>query len=179
VANGSGVYSGYEEMNRFFRAGLIFVAVLSAACTAVRDNNGIVVDDRSTSAPGADSSTRDAPSVNRAVLALLGQARVRQQQGSLPQAIAIMERALRIDPGNALVWHRMASIRLQQKRYRLAESLALKSNTYAGSNDSLRARNWRLVANARYALGNWAGADRALGMARKLDNRAKQRREQP
>ena len=158
---------------------MIFVVLLSAACTTVRDGDRVVVDDRSRGTGGGDTPRQDAPSVNRAVLALLDRARVRQQQGNLPQAIAIMERALRIDPGNALVWHRIASIRLQQKRYRLAESLALKSNTYAGSNDALRASNWRLVANARYALGNWAGADKALGMARKLDARAKQRREQP
>ena len=166
-------------MNSVWRTALLFIILLLVACGPVRDDNRVVVDDRSTNARAGDTPGQDTPSVNRAALALLGKAHARQQQGKLPQAIAIMERALRIDPGNALVWHRIASIRLQQKQYRLAESLALKSNSFAGSNDSLRARNWRLIASARYAQGNWTGADRALGMARKLDERANQRQVQP
>ena len=67
-------------------------------------------------------------------------------------------RARRIAPRDARLWQQLARIRLQQGQYQQAESLAARSNTWAGSDNALRAENWKLIAQARDARGDAAGA---------------------
>ncbi|WP_455385017.1 tetratricopeptide repeat protein, partial [Acidihalobacter prosperus] len=55
-----------------------------------------------------------------------------------PQASRQLERALNIAPRNPLLWQRLAAVRFSQGDYRQAETFALKSNTYAGSDAALR-----------------------------------------
>lgn len=102
---------------------------------------------------------------NQAVVALLDSASQYVKSGELDKAAASLERALRIEPRNAGIWHDLAQIRLHQHQYQQAESLATKSNSLAGSNNSLRARNWRLIAVSRRASGNGTGADEAEAQA--------------
>jgi Tfp pilus assembly protein PilF len=87
------------------------------------------------------------------------------KSGELDKAAASLERALRIEPKNASIWYDLAQIRLHQHQYQQAESLAVKSNSLAGSNNALRTRNWRLIAVSRRAMGNNAGADEAEAQA--------------
>ena len=68
------------------------------------------------------------------------------------RAAALLERALRIEPRNAQLWHRLAQVRLQQGQYHLAESLAQKSSALARDNPELQEKNTRLLKQAR-ALG--------------------------
>ena len=75
----------------------------------------------------------------------------RRAAGRLPNAAATLERALRIEPRNARLWHELAQVRLRQRDYAQAESLAARSNTLAGSDAELRAMNDRLVEEARAA----------------------------
>ena len=103
---------------------------------------------------------------NTAVLALLSSAGSQQQGGDMPGAAATLERALRIEPRNARLWHRLASLRLEQKQYRMAADLADKSNSLAPEDDNLRRANWRLIARSRSALGDSKGAQQAWEMAR-------------
>jgi hypothetical protein len=102
---------------------------------------------------------------NQAVVALLDSASKHVKSGELDKAAASLERALRIEPRNATIWYDLAQIRLHQHQYQQAESLATKSNSLAGNDDGLRARNWRLIAVARRAMGNNVGADEAEGQA--------------
>jgi cytochrome c-type biogenesis protein CcmH/NrfG len=76
-----------------------------------------------------------------------------------------LERALRIEPRNAGIWHDLGQIRLHQRKFNQAESMAEKSNGLAGGNGALKARNWRLIANARRFAGDNAGADAADAQA--------------
>ena len=71
--------------------------------------------------------------------------------GRLGSAAATLERALRIEPRNPRLWHELAVIRLRQADYTQAESLAARSNTYAGSDSELRAANQRVISDARAA----------------------------
>ena len=64
-------------------------------------------------------------------------------------AAASLERALRIEPRNAVLWNRLAHVRYEQKQYALASSLAAKSNTLAGRDAALRADNDRLIKQAK------------------------------
>ena len=97
-------------------------------------------------------------STSPAVVALRDTADEAERAGRTDRAAASLERALRIEPNNAELWHRMARIRLTEQRWVQAEALAAKSNRLAGANRSLRRRNLALIADARRARGDRAGA---------------------
>ncbi len=119
--------------------------------------------------PPAEVETVAVPDgLNPAVIALLNRANRQAREGDLDQSSASFERALRIEPGNAWLWHRLALVRMFQRRHGEAVSLATKSNTLAGENRRLQADNWRLIAQSREALGNPAGASSAAARARRL-----------
>ena len=86
-----------------------------------------------------------------AVAGLMDSARADSAAGRLPNAAATLERALRIEPRNARLWHELAQVRFRQQNYSQAESLAVRSNTLAGSDAELRAMNQRLIDDARAA----------------------------
>jgi len=65
-----------------------------------------------------------------------------------------LERALRIEPRNPILWNRLADVHYLQKLWQKAIQLAAKSNTLAGDNQSLRRENWYLMSNAYKALGD-------------------------
>ncbi|HEC15614.1 MAG TPA: tetratricopeptide repeat protein [Sedimenticola sp.] len=104
---------------------------------------------------------RARPVTSQAVAGLVQRAGQQRQAGDLAGAAATLERALRIEPRNAHLWHRLARIRLEQKRYDQAEGLAAKSNSLAAADRDLRRENWRLIARARRTAGNLAGAREA------------------
>ena len=52
----------------------------------------------------------------------------------------------------------IAQIRLQQQNYSLAAELASKSNALAGSDSSLKRSNYLIIADAKRASGDAAGA---------------------
>lgn len=103
-----------------------------------------------------------------AVVALLDQADDYHRSGDTGNEAAVIERALRIDPKNAHLWARLAVVRFDQGRPEQAEQLALKSNVLAAGNRSLQARNWQLVARARWARNDSTGARAAEQKARDL-----------
>jgi len=103
-----------------------------------------------------------------AVVALLDQAENYHRAGDIDNEAATIERALRIDPKNADLWSRLATVRLAQGRAEQAEQMALKSNALVGADRALQARNWRLVARARWAVNDSAGARAAEKKARDL-----------
>ena len=105
---------------------------------------------------------------NQAVVALLDSADKYVRSNQLDKAGAALERALRIEPRNAGIWHDLAQIRLHQGEYQQAESLASKSNNLASNNRALQGRNWKLIAVARKATGNTAGAEEAEARAAQL-----------
>lgn len=80
-------------------------------------------------------------------------------------AAAQIDRALRIQPKNAELWHVLAEIRLRQNQPGLAEDLAKKSNSLAKSNSDLVKSNWRIIADARRQQGDGAGSQDALEKA--------------
>jgi len=108
------------------------------------------------------------PAVNGgdAVVALLQQAEGYRRSGDINNQAATIERALRIDPNNATLWSRLAAVRFEQGQPAQAEQLALKSNTLARGDTALLARNWQLVARARWSANDAAGARVAEQKAR-------------
>jgi len=89
------------------------------------------------------------PAPAKAVQALVKKAEDQRASGQLVAAAASLERALRIEPKNALLWNHLAHVRYEQKQYGLASSLAAKSNAFAGQNQALRADNNKLISRTR------------------------------
>jgi tetratricopeptide (TPR) repeat protein len=100
-----------------------------------------------------------------AIASLMDGARTDYAAGRLANAAASLERALRIEPRNPRLWQELSRVRLLQRDYVQAESCAARSNSWAGSDDALRADNWRLIAQAREARGDSDGAKAALDAA--------------
>ena len=162
---------------------LLFCAALLAACSAPpRRDLPPVIDGRTGEpVPGPEIEPRDGearqpitipsrPKVSSggAVVALLGQADEYRRSGDTGNEAATIERALRIEPKNARLWSRLAAVRLEQGQPQQAEQLALKSNSLAAGDRTLQARNWRLVARARWSRNDSRGARIAEDKARLL-----------
>jgi predicted Zn-dependent protease len=106
-----------------------------------------------------------APQGNPAVLALLVSAQNQQQAGNYEQAAAALERALRLEPRNAMLWHRLAQVRLSQGQWGNAIDFAAKSNSLAGGMRDLQGRNWLVIAEAKERQGDRVGAQAARARA--------------
>jgi Tfp pilus assembly protein PilF len=106
-----------------------------------------------------------APKESIAIAGLMESARAESAAGNLGGAAASLERALRIEPRNPRLWHELARVRFKQGQYAQAESVAVRSNSWAGEDKGLRAENWRLIAESRRARGDAEGAKAALDQA--------------
>ncbi len=106
-----------------------------------------------------------------AVVALLGHAEQQANDGDLQAAAVTLERAIRIDSRNPILWHHLASVRLAEGDALQAEQLATKSSSLASGNYALQARNWGLIAEARRKRGDTAGAQSAERQKRALQAR--------
>jgi tetratricopeptide (TPR) repeat protein len=101
-----------------------------------------------------------------AVGELLQTARRQREEGNLPEAVATVERALRIEPRNARLWNQLAHLRMDQQKPQLAAELAAKSNILAVADPELKKDNWLLIGQARRATGDMEGARTAERKAR-------------
>ena len=105
------------------------------------------------------------PRETTAVAGLMESARTDSAAGNLASAAASLERALRIEPRNPRLWQELARVRLKQGQHAQAESIAARSNSWAGDDRGLRAENWRIIAESRRARGDSEGAKAALEQA--------------
>ncbi len=101
-----------------------------------------------------------------AIKTLLEEAKGAVTAGDYDKAASVLERAHRIEPGNAKILYDIAQIRYAQGKYRQAESFASKAANYSSS-PALSKKVWMLLSNARKSLGNSTGAESA---ARKAAN---------
>ena len=138
---------------------LIAIAAILGGCASVQQPAPV-------SEPVPAPVPAPAPSPQTpAVASLLASARTDAAAGRLVSSAASLERALRIEPRNPRLWQELARVRLRQGDYAQAESVAARSNSWAGGDSRLRAENWRLIAPAREARGDAAGARAALDAA--------------
>ena len=124
-------------------AALLLVVLVLTGCAG-----GLAV----TGPEAASEDMGTTQNTGRAVATLLAKVETQEAQAHWERAAALLERALRIEPRNAQLWHRLAKIRLQQGRYGMAESLAQKSNTLARDDEVLKRRNAELIEVARRAV---------------------------
>jgi cytochrome c-type biogenesis protein CcmH/NrfG len=139
----------------------VIAALLIPGCAAIAPSSA------PSTAPAPETAPPSARTENPAVAGLLDAARADVASGRLPNAAASLERALRIEPRNPRLWAELARVRFKQGDYAQAESTARRSNSWAGSDNALRAENWRLIAQAREARGDGEGARSALEQAQR------------
>lgn len=133
-----GVNGRRGESIRFGLAGILLFVSASCTTTGIRQEPQPISD-------------------NVAVVTLADGARELRQRKVFEQAVAKLERALRIEPGNAFVWHELALVYLAQGNPDQAIQFAYKSSALTGD-DSLRRRNDRLVKTAQSRLNKPAGS---------------------
>jgi len=103
-------------------------------------------------APELPSPARISPPPGQ-VGTLLARATKAMQTGQLDKAEMHLERALRLSPREAQLWHTMARVRFEQGNYAQAVQLCLKSNSLAGKNGAVVRRNWLLMEKAYLKTG--------------------------
>ncbi len=109
----------------------------ASTAAAASEGAGIAV------APAASSAA------SPAVAALLRLARSKAEAGHGEQAAATLERALRIEPRNPWLWHRLAVLRLQQGYWERSAELAKKSSLLARDHRRLLTGNLKVIQAAR------------------------------
>jgi Tfp pilus assembly protein PilF len=101
--------------------------------------------------------------------ALVGQAHRQADGGDYGQAAATLERALRIEPDNPLVWIELGRVRLAENNPAQADAVGRKALSLATGDPAAQASAWHLIADGLKARGrNDEAADaerRALSLA--------------
>lgn len=108
------------------------------------------------------------PASSPAVIALLDNAEKERLAGRKDHAAASIERALGLEPQSALLWSRLAVIRLEQGNWQQAVVLAGKSNSLSRNDRNLQFQNWRVIERAKTGMGDIAGAAAARQMISRL-----------
>ena len=71
------------------------------------------------------------------------------EKGDYGQAEILLERALRVEPGNGWYWHAMGRVKYAQGSFEQTIQFCLKSNSLAGPDADLK-RNNQLLLNKAY-----------------------------
>jgi tetratricopeptide (TPR) repeat protein len=98
--------------------------------------------------------------------ALVGQAEAQRKKGDLPGAAVTMDRALRIEPSNPLLWIEMGRLRMDQRNYAQAENMGRKALSMSVGDDSTQSAAWELIAQSLRARGRNSEAAEAMDKAR-------------
>lgn len=91
--------------------------------------------------------------LSAASTALVSQAQKQARSGDSVAATATLERALRIEPDNPLLWIELGRLRLQERNGVQAQSLGRKALTLATGDPRTQSSAWQLIADALRAQG--------------------------
>jgi Flp pilus assembly protein TadD len=103
--------------------------------------------------------------LSAASAALVKQGRAQSLKGEYPAAVATLERALRIEPDNPLVWLELGQVHLSAQNAPQAESMGRKAVALATGNPGVVANGWRLIGDALRARGRDLSATEAYQRA--------------
>ena len=105
-----------------------------------------------------------------ATKALVAQAQSQLDAGQDALAAATLERALRIEPDNPLIWLELAKLRQIEGNAAQAENMARKALAMASGEPRIQAAAWRTIADAYRARGRNPEAQEADARAAALSN---------
>jgi predicted Zn-dependent protease len=114
-------------------------------------------------APGEQPAAPPARGIQlgAAASALLQQAHAQASAGEYVAAGATLERALRIEPANPLLWIELGRMQLGEGNAPQADGMAHKALTLAGGDPTTQALAWHLIAESLRARGQTAEAQEA------------------
>ncbi len=101
-------------------------------------------------APGKDEAGTSAmeQAITPASRSLLQTSRDQSASGNYVQAAASLERAIRIEPAQPLLWLELGRVRLLEGNYQQAEQLGRKARTLSVGNERAEAQSVQLIADA-------------------------------
>jgi hypothetical protein len=107
-----------------------------------------------------------------ATRSLVAQAQAQSAAGNDALAAGTLERALRIEPNNPLIWIEMAKLRQEEGNAAQAENLARKALSMASGDPRTQASAWRVMADTYRARGRNPEAREADARAEALSTTA-------
>jgi tetratricopeptide (TPR) repeat protein len=124
-------------------------------------------------APTPTPLPRERPKAPAATLgpaskALVSQAEAQRKKGDLPGATVTLERALRIEPNNPLLWIEMGRLRMDQRNFAQAEGMGRKALSMSVGDDRTQSQAWQLISDSLRARGRNPEAQQAADRAKAL-----------
>ncbi len=171
------------------RCGLILVMAALSACAVPspyeppeRPSTTTETDPTVETRPGSPPTTVEEPQplpepvtrepvLGPASKALVDQAHAQSTGKNYGVAASSIERALRIEPGNPLLWIELAKVRQAEGNYSQAENLARKAISMSVQAPRAQAQAWQLVAETYRARGKNLEAQEAEAKAKSLTRR--------
>jgi tetratricopeptide (TPR) repeat protein len=108
------------------------------------------------------------PTLGAASRALVGQAQTQMASKNYTVAAASIERALRIEPDNALLWIELGKVRQAEGNYSQAENMGRKAASMAVNAPRTQAAAWTLIAESLRARGKNTEAREAETKAKQI-----------
>jgi hypothetical protein len=93
------------------------------------------------------------PTLSAASRALVNQAQVQLQSKNYPVAASSIERALRIEPDNPLLWVELGKVRQAEGNYVQAENMGRKAASMSVNAPKANSAAWSLIAESLVARG--------------------------
>lgn len=109
--------------------------------------------------------------LSAATRSLVNQATSQRQNKNFVQAAATLERALRIEPKNPLLWLEYGALRMDERNFAQAESMGRKALASATGDVRTQASAWRLIADSYKARNQNSEAQQAYARASTLSTR--------
>jgi hypothetical protein len=109
------------------------------------------------------------PVLGAASRSLVGQAQVQLQSGNHALAASSIERALRIEPDNPLLWIELGNVRQAEGNYVQAENMGRRALSLSNAPLASSAA-WRLIAESLRARGRGGDAQEAMSRAESRSN---------
>jgi tetratricopeptide (TPR) repeat protein len=110
------------------------------------------------------------PTLGAASRALVGQAQTQMATKNYVVAASSIERALRIEPDNPLLWIELGKVRLAEGNYVQAENMARKAVSMSVNAPRAQSSAWRLIADSYRARGKNLEAQEAQARADSLNS---------
>jgi len=89
---------------------------------------------------------------------LLAQSETLRTEGKGGQAIAMVERAIRLEPSNGDLWIQLGRLNFESNEYARAEQYARRGIALTKANTNTQKRGWLLLADVSEARGDIDGA---------------------
>jgi len=171
-------------MSSSFRFFILALACGLTACVApkpfepapsARPDDAVGVQTQPATPPETVAPPESAPppkprTLSPATKALVTQAQSHMAAGNDALAASTLERALRIEPNNPLIWIEMAKLRQEEGNPAQAENLAKKALSMATGDPRAQASAWRVMADAYRARGRNPEAREADARAEALSS---------